>query len=135
MASDQGPGKAAKTRKHASSSRTPYARPKPSAAPGAASTPAPHPSETPGTDGKSSLLGSVFSAATTPLRAAAHFMNRVRCSLPFCIFLFFSAHLYTNLVSYQFHRYINHLQVPILGGYFVPGSAAATPLIEDHSGE
>jgi hypothetical protein len=79
MPSEEGLGKASKARKH-QAARTPYVRPKPAAGPSTDATPLLGSSaEAPNTAGKTSLLGSVFSAATTPLRAAANnLINRVR---------------------------------------------------------
>jgi hypothetical protein len=78
MAGEEGLGKASKARKH-QAARTPYSRPKSSAGPSTDATPLlGNPGEAPGTAGKISYLGSVFSAATTPLRAAANnLINRV----------------------------------------------------------
>lgn len=78
MAGEDGLGKASKARKH-QAARTPYARPKSAAAPGTDVTPLlGNSSEAPDTAGNASLLGSVFSAATTPLRAVANnLINRV----------------------------------------------------------
>jgi len=78
MAGEEGLGKAPKARKH-QAARTPYARPKSAAGPSTdAISILGTPNEAPNTAGKTSLLGSVFSAATTPLRAAANnLINRV----------------------------------------------------------
>lgn len=78
MAGEDGLGKASKARKH-QTAKTPYSRPKAAAGPSTDATPLlGGSSEAPGTAGKASLLGTVFSAATTPLRAAANnLINRV----------------------------------------------------------
>lgn len=76
MAGQEGPGKASRVRKH-SVARTPYARPQAPARPAADPNASLLDAEAPGTEGRGSLLGSVFSAATTPLRAAASLVTRV----------------------------------------------------------
>ena len=78
MVGEGGPGKAPKVRKH-QTSRTPYERPKPAAVPASVSDRAFEVLDAPGSVDRASLLGSVFSVATTPLRVAGRLINKVHC--------------------------------------------------------
>lgn len=95
MVGGEGPGKASKVRKH-QTARTPYERPRPAAGPAGAAIEPFDAFDAPGSAEKASLLGSVFSVASTPLRVARHLVNKVRCCL--CLLNTYSALLGNILV-------------------------------------